>query len=74
VRPGPSTVRRDGSAIGLAGETAKAQESSFAVPLLDAVTARGFRPGIAVMDMGEDLTPVDEGFGPGGCHPVIPLR
>jgi Transposase DDE domain len=56
------------------GETAKAQESSFAVPLLNALTARGFRPGVAVMDMGYDLTPVYEGFEQRGCHPVIPLR
>jgi Transposase DDE domain/Transposase domain (DUF772) len=55
-------------------ETARAQESSFAVPLLDAVTARGFRPGVAVMDMGYDLTPVYEGFEARGCHPVVPLR
>jgi hypothetical protein len=38
-------------------ETAKAQESSFAVPLLDAVKARGFRPEVAVMDMGYDMSP-----------------
>jgi Transposase DDE domain len=55
-------------------ETAKAQESSFALPLLDAVKARGFRPGIAVMDMGYDLSPVYDGCEQRGCHPVIPLR
>jgi transposase, IS5 family len=37
-------------------ETAKAQESSFAVPLLESVRERGFRVAIAVMDMGYDLT------------------
>jgi hypothetical protein len=55
-------------------ETAKAQESSFAVPLLASVKARGFRPEVAVMDMGYDLTPVYEGFEAHGCHPIIPLR
>jgi hypothetical protein len=55
-------------------ETAKAQESNFAVPLLDAVKARGFRPEIAVMDMGYDLGPVYEGFEERGCHPIISLR
>jgi hypothetical protein len=55
-------------------ETAKAQESGFAVPLLDALTARGFRPEVAVMDMGYDLIPVYEGFEQHDCHPVIPLR
>jgi hypothetical protein len=55
-------------------ETAKAQESSFAVPLLDAVKARGFRPEVGVLDMGYDLTPVYEGLESRDCHPVIPLR
>jgi Transposase DDE domain/Transposase domain (DUF772) len=55
-------------------ETAKAQESSFAVPLLESVRERGFRAAVAIMDMGYDLTPVYEGFEARGCHPVIPLR
>ncbi len=53
-------------------ETAKAQESTFAVPLLESVKARGFRPEVAVMDMGYDLAPVYEGFEERGCHPIIP--
>jgi hypothetical protein len=36
--------------------TAKDSESSFAVPLLEAVTGRRFRPEVAVMDMGYDHT------------------
>jgi hypothetical protein len=55
-------------------ETAKDSESTFAVPLLESVRERGFRAGIAVMDMGYDLGPVYEGFEARGCHPVIPLR
>jgi hypothetical protein len=55
-------------------ETAKDAESTFAVPLLDAVKARGFRPEITVMDMGYDLGPVYEGCEQRGCHPTIPLR
>ena len=55
-------------------ETAKASESTFALPLLDAVRARGFRAEVAVLDMGYDHTPVYEGFEARGCHPVIPLR
>jgi hypothetical protein len=35
-------------------ETAKDSESTFAMPLLDAVKARGFRPEIAIMDRGYD--------------------
>jgi hypothetical protein len=38
-------------------ETAKDQESTFAVPLLESVRERGFRAEIAVMDMGYDLHP-----------------
>jgi hypothetical protein len=55
-------------------ETAKDSESTFAVPLLESVRERGFRAGVAVMDMGYDLGPVYEGFEARGCHPVIPLR
>jgi hypothetical protein len=55
-------------------ETAKAAESTFALPLLDAVKARGFRPEVAIMDMGYDMTPVYEGCEERDCHPVVPLR
>ncbi len=55
-------------------ETAKAAESTFALPLLDAVKARGFRPEVAVLDMGYDMGPVYEGLESRDCHPVIPLR
>jgi transposase, IS5 family len=55
-------------------ETAKDAESTFAVPLLESVKARGFRAEIAVLDMGYDHTPVYEGFEARGCHPIIPLR
>jgi transposase, IS5 family len=55
-------------------ETAKDAESTFALPLLESVKARGFRPEVAVMDMGYDLGPVYEGFEARGCHPIIPLR
>jgi hypothetical protein len=43
-------------------ETAKDQESTFAVPLLASVRERGFRAEIAVMDMGYDHPPVYTGF------------
>jgi hypothetical protein len=55
-------------------ETAKDAESTYAVLLLESVKARGFRPEVAVMDMGYDLGPVYEGFEAHGCHPIIPLR
>jgi hypothetical protein len=55
-------------------ETAKDAESIYAVPLLESVRKRGFRAEVAVMDMGYDLGPVNEGFEARGCHPIIPLR
>jgi transposase, IS5 family len=55
-------------------ETAKDAESTYAVPLLEAVHQRGFRAEIAVLDMGYDHTPVYEGFEARDRHPVIPLR
>jgi hypothetical protein len=55
-------------------ETAKDNESTFAMPLLDAVRARGFRAEVAIMDMGYDHEVVYDGFEDHGCHPVIPLR
>jgi hypothetical protein len=45
-------------------ETAKDQESVFAVPLLESVRERGFRAEIAVMDMGYDHTPSTRGSRP----------
>ena len=55
-------------------ETAKASESTFAIPLLGAVGARGFRPEVAVLDMGYDHEAVYEGIEQRDCHPIIPLR
>jgi hypothetical protein len=53
-------------------ETAKASESTFALPLLDAVKARGFRPRVAIMDMGYDMTPVYDGVRGAGLPPGRP--
>jgi len=55
-------------------ETAKDNESTFAIPLLDAVKARGFRPETCAMDMGYDHEAVYAGCEAHECHPVIPLR
>jgi hypothetical protein len=55
-------------------ETAKDSESTFAMPLLDTVRARGFRAEIAVMDMGYDHEVIDTECEQRGCHPIIPLR
>ena len=55
-------------------ETARDAESTYAVPLLDSVKSRGFRPSVVVMDMGYDLGPVYDGFEARDRHPIIPLR
>jgi hypothetical protein len=55
-------------------ETAKDSESTFAMPLLDAVKARGFRPEIAIMDMGYDHEAIYAECEQRDCHPIIPLR
>jgi len=55
-------------------ETAKASESTFAVPLLESVRERGFRAEIAIMDMGYDHEVIYQGFEAHDCHPIIPLR
>ena len=55
-------------------ETAKASESSFAVPLLESVRERGFRAETAIMDMGYDHEVIYEQFEAHRCHPIIPLR
>ena len=55
-------------------ETAKRQESNFVAPLLDALTARGFRPETCAMDKGYDNTRVYRECEERGVEPVIPLR
>ena len=55
-------------------QTAKDSEASFAIPLLEAVTGRRFRPEVAVLDMGYDHEGIYVGVEAHGCHPVIPLR
>jgi hypothetical protein len=53
-------------------QTANDQESTFAVPLLASVRARGFGAEIAVMDLGCDHPPVYQGFQERDGHPVVP--
>src|SRR6266516_7183646 len=55
-------------------ETAKASESTFAIPLLESVRERGFRAETAIMDMGYDHEVIYEQFEAHRCHPIIPLR
>jgi hypothetical protein len=55
-------------------ETAKAAETTFALGLLDAVTARGFAVANAIMDKGYDNGPIHDGCMERGVSPVTPLR
>jgi hypothetical protein len=55
-------------------ETARRNESSFAMPLLDAVRARGFAAYTLTMDKGYDLAPVYAECEARDVRPIIPLR
>jgi Transposase DDE domain/Transposase domain (DUF772) len=55
-------------------ETAKDSELPLVPVLLDAATARGFRPDIALLDRGYDSESVYQQVEERGMHPVIPLR
>ncbi|MGH2544253.1 MAG: transposase, partial [Ardenticatenaceae bacterium] len=55
-------------------ETARQSESHFAMPLLDAVRARGFRPATCAMDKGYDSTRILDETCDRDCAPIVPLR
>jgi hypothetical protein len=54
--------------------TARQNESLHALPLLDAVRARGFAAETCAMDRGYDLATVYDGCEARDCRPIIPLR
>jgi hypothetical protein len=54
--------------------TAKGNETPFVPGLLDTALARGFVPGVAVLDKGYDVTPIYEACETRDMRPVIPLR
>ena len=55
-------------------ETGRRNESLYVAPLLDAVTARGFKAETVVMDRGYDNNRVYAECHQRGVAPVIPLR
>jgi hypothetical protein len=55
-------------------ESAAANESLFAAPLIDALRARGFAAETAAMDKGYDVERVYSECAERDCLPVIPLR
>jgi hypothetical protein len=54
--------------------TAKANESPFAMGLVDEAKERGFSVHTAAMDKGYDIGPIYEGCEERGVRPIIPLR
>jgi len=55
-------------------ETANAAEVPLALPLIDAVRARGFAVEHAVLDKGYDAGPIYDGCEERGIRPIVPLR
>jgi hypothetical protein len=55
-------------------ETARRNESSFAIQLIDAVRARGFAADTATMDKGYDNATIYAECEARDCRPIIPLR
>jgi hypothetical protein len=54
--------------------TARDHEASYALPLLDAALARGFKPQTCAMDKGYDTGPIHDGCEARGVRPVVPLK
>ena len=55
-------------------ETARRHESNFALPLLDALHQRGFRPETCAMDKGYDYRHIHIGCEERQCAPVVPMK
>ena len=54
--------------------SARANESTFAAPLLDAASAHGFAPETCALDKGYDLGSIYAACEDRGVRPIIPLR
>jgi hypothetical protein len=65
---------RTGLPLAWSVETARANESLFVAPLLDAVRARGFKPETCAMDKGYDNNRVMDETRERGIVPVVCLR
>jgi hypothetical protein len=55
-------------------ESGNRQETNFALPLLDAVTARGFSPEACAFDKGYDHRANYDGCEERGVRPIIPIK
>lgn len=65
---------RTGLPLAWQTRTAKANESNFALPLIDAARERGFKVETCAMDKGYDMTALYEGCEDRGIRPIMPLR
>ena len=65
---------RTGLPVAWKVQTAKANESTFAVALIDATRARGFAVETCAMDKGYDLGPIYDACEDRDCRPIMPLR
>jgi hypothetical protein len=65
---------RTGLPVAWQTRTAKANESNFALPLIDAARERGFNVETAAMDKGYDMTALYDGCEDRGIRPIMPLR
>ena len=54
--------------------SARANESRFAAPLMDAARARGFAVETCAMDKGYDLNAIHDACEDRDCRPIMPLR
>src|SRR6266508_1853625 len=55
-------------------ESGNRQETNFALPILDAVTARGFSPEACAFDKGYDHRANYDGCEERGVRPIIPIK
>jgi hypothetical protein len=65
---------RTGLPLAWQTRTAKANESNFALPLIDAARERGFKVETCAMDKGYDLGPIYDACEDRGVRPIMPLR
>jgi hypothetical protein len=65
---------RTGLPVAWTVETAKANESRYAVRLIDTARARGFAAETCALDKGYDLTVVYDALEDRDCRPIMPLR
>jgi Transposase DDE domain len=54
--------------------TARNHEANYALPLLDAALARGFRPETCAMDKAYDSGPIHDGFEQRDVRPIVSLK